>query len=100
MIALKTGYFVQALAALEKTEFDEEGQLDDFAAAFLDQFRRRFRRAARGEQIVDDHHALVLFHRVDMHFQHALAILEFVFVLVALVGSFPFLRTMVRPMPR
>ena len=74
---------------MQKTELHQEGQLDDFAAAFLDQLGRGFRRASRREKIVYDHDALVFVHPVDVEFQRPLAILEFVFALMALVGELP-----------
>ena len=68
----------QLAAAVQRDELDQERQRVHFAAEPLDQIGGRARRAAGGEQVVDDQHPLPLLHRVVVDLERVGAVLEVV----------------------
>jgi hypothetical protein len=68
----------QLLGAAEFGQVDDEAGGQHFGAKLTQEFHRRFRRAASGDQIVDQYHALAFDQRVGMHLDLVFAILQHV----------------------
>src|SRR5581483_6546737 len=65
-------------AAVQRHELDQKREAVHRAAQPLDEIRRRAGRAAGGEQVVDDEHALAAAHGVGVHLEGIAAVLEVV----------------------
>ena len=66
----------QLAAAVQRDELDEKRERVHFPAEAGDQIGGRRRRAAGGEQVVDDQHALPLLHRVVVDLERVGPVLE------------------------
>src|SRR5437762_2829523 len=57
-------------------QIDHESAADNRSTGHADQSKRRFRCSARGDQVVDEQHALIALNGVTVQLQSARAILE------------------------
>src|SRR5438132_6779566 len=72
--------FLQLFATAQIGQVDNEGAADHRSARHADQSKRRFGRAASGNQVVDEQYALGALNRIAVHFQSVGAILELIVV--------------------
>src|SRR5580704_15078996 len=68
----------ELLTALQKVEFDREGQSCNVSSELLNQLYRGFHRSAGRQQIVDEDHILAGLNRIEMNFQRIGAVFQVV----------------------
>src|SRR5437016_3476923 len=77
----------QVVAPVEETEFDQELGFQEDTAHHFDEPDGCRRRAARGQQIIDENYAFPLMNRVRMHLDDGFAVFQGVSGALALVGE-------------
>ena len=80
---------IQLESTVEEVELDQKRQADELAADASDQPRRRLCRAARGEHVVHDQHALSGAKRVLVNLEAVGAVLERVVLALGLRRQLP-----------